>query len=206
MQGDRRREYGRVVRHFRRTRGVVRCSDREAEGDGRGWRKLAHQGHEAVVYVDRGLTRVKKKFVVSLEEDPIARFEAMELVNAAASDRGVSPRVHRMHYELSDLGVLSFCVESDYFDGSTFDELRDASKRRAAPAVRALAARMVRLGIWHGDLHGGNVMVSPDLSRVAFVDFGHGCFLAGRPSGARATEAMTALALRKLDPWCRVRS
>lgn len=200
--------YASVVRHFRRTRGV-----RRARADEQGsWVKLAHQGREGVVYVDRDRTRVLKKVVVSLEEDPVARFEASELANVAASARGICPKVHGVHYELDARGVLFFCIESDYFDGVAFDELRPSDQRKAAPLVRALARRMVRGGIWHGDLHGGNVLVSADVTEVTFVDFGNGCFCfgPGKPgpgswSSTKAARALEALSLRKLDVFSEMR-
>ena len=192
--------YARVVRHFRRTRGVRRTREDDERGS---WVKLAHQGREGVVYVDRDRTRVLKKVIVSLEEDPVTRFEASELANVAASARGICPKVHSVQYELDARGVLFFCIESDYFDGVAFDELRPSDQRKVAPLVKALARRMVRGGIWHGDLHGGNVLVRADLTEVTFVDFGNGCFCfaSGKPLGSatKAVRALEALSLRKLD-------
>lgn len=181
-------EYARVVREVARKHRIHACCAR-----GRKWFKHAIQGFEAIVYVDEGMTRVLKKFVVSLEEDPVARFEAIARVNAAASAHGISPALIRVYYEMSDRGVLFFCIESEYFEGRSFDELAPAERRRVATLIRAHAKKMVRCGIWHGDLHGGNILVAEDLSRVAFIDFGNGCFVM---DGNR--EAVVALALRKL--------
>ena len=190
--------YASVVRHFRRTRGVRRCSDGA-------WLKLGTQGLEGVVYISRDRTRVLKKVIVSLEEDPISRFEAMELVNLAASALGVCPRVHGVHYELDARGVLFFCIESDYFDGVTLGELLSSSSgkvacRKVEPMVRALVRKMIRGGVWHGDLHADNVLVRTDLSEVTFVDFGNGCFCFGKEKNKVAADAgLEALCLRKLD-------
>jgi hypothetical protein len=133
-------------------------------------------------------TRILKKFVVSLEENPIARFEALERVNASANALGICPKLHRAHYELTDRGVLYFCLESDYFDGLTFTELTEAEKRKVAPLVRAHTKRMLSGGVWHGDLHGENILLSHDLSAVTFIE--NGCFDMFGP--------VDALALRKL--------
>lgn len=181
-----REEYARVVQHFTRRHKVVRSGSAVA------WFKLAKQGREGTVFVDRERTRILKKVIVSLEEDPIARFEALEKVNAAASAHGICPKAHRIFYELSDRGVLFFCIESDYFNGRAYSELSTLAKRKVAPLIRAHAKKMVRCGIWHGDLHGGNVLVSPDLTAVTFIDFGNGCM------DMRHRATVEALALRKL--------
>ena len=184
-----RDEYAKIVRRFIRRHRVERCG---IEGTTK-WSKHATQGREAVVYVDRDRGRVLKKFVVSLPEDPLARFEALERVNVSASAHGICPKVHRIYYELNDRGTLFFCIESDFFLGQTFNELSDRNKRKVAPLIRALTKRMVACGVWHNDLHGGNVLVSPDLSAVTFIDFGNGSF-----DMLRSAE-LEALALRKLE-------
>jgi hypothetical protein len=184
-----REEYARVVQHFTRRRRVERCSS----GNATTWFKHTKQGREGTVYVDQERTRILKKVIVSLEEDPIARFEALEKVNAAASAHGICPKAHRIYYELSDRGVLFFCIESDYFNGPAYSELSAPANRKVAPLIQAHAKKMVRCGIWHGDLHGGNVLVSPDLTAVTFIDFGNGCM------DMRHRATVEALALRKLE-------
>lgn len=208
--GGERARYARVVRHFRRRGGQVLRD----ECDDKIWFKYATQGYEGVVYVDRDPrtgppTRLLKKIIVSLEEDPVTRFEALERVNAAASAHGICPKVHDVYYEFVKRGgggYLRFCIESDFFDGRAFEELSAAARRKVAPRVRALARKMVvRCGIWHGDLHGGNVLVSADLSEVTFIDFGNGCFEMGAPSSSSpppptsCDPRLVALALRKLN-------
>ena len=164
MTSRQEREYKKVVRHFR---GRIRDVDWDV------WHPFA-EGREGKVYVDTQRRRVLKVVVVSLEEDPVARFEMVEAVNRSASRHGVSPKVHGVYYSLSERGVLRQCIEQDLFEGDRLDALPAKVAMRVAPLVRKVIGSMVRHGLVHTDLHGGNVLVSPDHKTVRLIDFGNG--------------------------------
>ena len=178
-----RREYAKVVRHFL-GRGASPSTTSSS------WKKLENQGLEGTVYVDEQMTKVLKKVPVSLAEDPISRFEALERVNRKASASGICPRVLDVYYEVNGCGVLQFCIVSHYFDGRAFSELPKRDRRKVMPQVEALVAKMLRCKVWHNDLHGDNILVSPGLDEVTFIDFGNGAFV--------METALSPLALRKI--------
>ena len=85
------------------------------------------------------------------------------------------------------LKVVVVSLEEDpieFFEGVQLDALSDAAARRVAPLVAERIQRM----IVHPDLHGGNILVSPDRKQVRLIDFG---------DGAIDTRAPNAL----LQPW-----
>lgn len=162
-----RAAYNRVVHHFR---------SRTKEVDWKAWKEHA-RGKEGMVLVDvrHRHARALKVIVVGLAEDPIARCEMMEAVNRKASKYGLCPRVLDVYYALSDGPVLKMCIEQEFFAGDRLDALTATEAKRVMPLVVEKVQRMMRRGIVHNDLHGGNILVSPDRKEVRLIDFGNHC-------------------------------
>lgn len=124
-----------------------------------------------------GLGELAHGFVESLDEELDYRVEARNLDMAAASlgsREGV--RVPAVHHELSGASILV----TDFIPGRTLGQAALEGYPRLGDRERSAAARSLCLstirsilvtGIFHADLHPGNIMITED-GDLVFLDFG----------------------------------
>jgi serine/threonine protein kinase len=164
MSTKERKQYQKVIKYFH---------NRTKHVDWSYWH-LFDEGLEGKLYIDSKGKSALKVMIVSLDEDPITRFEMIEAVNMSASNLGISPKVYSIFYTLKK-NVLLQCIEQEFFEGVRFDTLPKNTALKIMPLIMNKIKCMIKNKIIHNDLHGGNILVSPDFMDIKFIDFSHGC-------------------------------
>jgi len=164
MTTDELKEYKKVIKYFHhRTKNV----------DWNSW-NLFDEGLEGKVFIDPKRKKALKIMIVSLDDDPITRFEMIEAVNISASKFGICPKLYSVFYTLKG-NVLFQCIEQEFFKGVSLDTLPKNITLKIMPLINDKIDCMIKNGIIHNDLHGGNILVSSDYKKIKFIDFSHGC-------------------------------
>lgn len=124
-----------------------------------------------------GIRDVAAQYADDLRRQLDFRREALNL-QALRATHARSPRADELRLpELFEALSTDRVIVMEFLEGDTLSAInRDASGRRDLdPAIRAVLRSFLRQivfdGVYHSDLHPGNIMVLPD-GRPALVDFG----------------------------------
>lgn len=114
-------------------------------------------------------------FASTISEELDFRLEASSSVEVAASLRGAGHdvlKVPRVSVEMTTKRVLvSEFVEGETLSGDDFDVAHATGVAMVSALLTCLLEGALLSGVFHGDLHGGNLIVNPSGS-VYLLDFG----------------------------------
>lgn len=147
-----------------------------------------------------GVENLAAGFAQSLEEELDFRVEAANVAAVNAASRGDRVRTPRLHRALCSRRLLVM----EQMAGTPLSSAGPQLARRTAAERRALAEALLDTvldqvlvsGVFHADLHPGNVMIDDD-GGLSLLDFGS----VGRlDRGARTSLGLLMLAVERQDP------